>query len=146
MPAWVNEGYNDYARRMPAESRLLLREIAPARRGRSGSPGRWMAEEAERITAAIPRGSEVVALAVEGRSWSTQQLADQLRGWLAGGRDIALIIGGADGIDPALIARADRLWSLSPLTLPHPLVRIIVAEQLYRASTLLQGHPYHRGS
>jgi len=96
------------------------------------------------MLAAVPKGSRIVALDVEGKAWSTPQLARQLDGWMQGGRNIAILVGGPEGFDPACLAAAEQRWSLSPLTFPHPLVRIIVAEQLYRAHSLLQGHPYHR--
>lgn len=144
MPQWVTEGYNEYARRMPRECQLLLQEIAPAKRGKSGSVNQWMQEEGKRIMTALPENDYVVALEVGGRNWSTEQLADQLKNWQASGRDVSLLIGGPDGLSRECQQRADQQWSLSSLTLPHPLVRIVVAEQLYRAWTVLQNHPYHR--
>ncbi|MDO8828155.1 23S rRNA (pseudouridine(1915)-N(3))-methyltransferase RlmH [Methylophaga sp.] len=144
MPQWVTEGYNEYARRMPRECQLLLQEIAPAKRGKSGSANQWMQEEGKRIMTALPENDYVVALEVGGRNWSTEQLAEQLKNWQASGRDVSLLIGGPDGLSRECQQRADQQWSLSNLTLPHPLVRIVVAEQLYRAWTVLQNHPYHR--
>ncbi len=93
----------------------------------------------------LPKGARRVALEVNGSSWSTEKLAQRLKFWLESGQDIAILIGGPDGIEPALSASSDEKWSLSPLTLPHPLVRVLLAEQLYRAWTILKGHPYHRG-
>ena len=101
-------------------------------------------QEGEKILAAIPRGSRIVALEVNGRAWSTQQLAKQLDGWLHSGQDIALLIGGPEGLSDSCVARADVKWSLSPLTLPHPLVRVLLSEQIYRAYSILKNHPYHR--
>ena len=144
MPQWVIEGYNEYARRMPRECQLNLQEIAPSKRGKSGSSGQWMQEEGKRIMTALPQNDYVVALEVGGRNWSTEQLAEQLKNWQASGRDVSLLIGGLDGLSDECQQRADQKWSLSNLTLPHPLVRIVVAEQLYRAWTVLQNHPYHR--
>lgn len=144
MPQWVTEGYNEYARRMPRECQLLLNEIAPSKRGKSGSASQWMQEEGKRIMTALPENDYVVALEVGGRNWSTEQLAEQLKNWQASGRDVSLLIGGPDGLSRECQQRADQQWSLSSLTLPHPLVRIVVAEQLYRAWTVLQNHPYHR--
>ena len=144
MPAWVTDGYQEYAKRMPKECSLQLHEIAPAKRGKSGSAGQWMREEGERILAAIPDSHHVVALDVQGKSWSTEQLAEQLKNWLADGRDVSLIVGGPDGLMDECLKRANQRWSLSPLTLPHPIVRVVMAEQLYRAWTVLQNHPYHR--
>ncbi|WP_417548860.1 23S rRNA (pseudouridine(1915)-N(3))-methyltransferase RlmH [Methylophaga sp.] len=144
MPQWVTDGYNEYARRMPRECQLNLQEIAPAKRGKSGSAGQWIQEEGKRIMNALPENDYVVALEVGGRNWSTEQLANQLKNWQASGRDVSLLIGGPDGLANECQQRADQQWSLSNLTLPHPLVRIVVAEQLYRAWTVLQNHPYHR--
>lgn len=144
MPGWVNEGYETYARRLPRECRLELTEIAAGRRGRNADLARLLREEGERMLAAVPRGTRIGALEVEGRAWSTPQLSRQLEGWMSDGRDLALMVGGPEGLDAAVRERADFAWSLSPLTLPHPLVRVLVAEQLYRAWTLLTGHPYHR--
>lgn len=144
MPQWVMEGYNEYARRMPRECQLILQEIVPAKRGKSGSSGQWMQEEGKRIMTALPENDYVIALEVGGRNWSTEQLAEQLKNWQTLGRDVSLLIGGPDGLSLECQQRADQKWSLSNLTMPHPLVRIVVAEQLYRAWTVLQNHPYHR--
>ncbi len=143
MPGWVTTGYNDYARRMPPECRLELTEIAPGK-GR-GDPARTLADEEKRLLGPIGPDDAVIALAIDGHAWSTEQLAEQMRGWLADGRDRALLIGGPDGLGDACLSRSEQRWSLSPLTLPHPLVRVVVAEQLYRAMSLLKNHPYHRG-
>ncbi|HWP94643.1 MAG TPA: 23S rRNA (pseudouridine(1915)-N(3))-methyltransferase RlmH [Gammaproteobacteria bacterium] len=144
MPRWVEDGFRDYAARMPRECRLELVEVPLARRTAKSDVTRAVAQEGERMLAAAGAGARIIALAVEGRTLSTPQLAVELERWLAGGRDVALLVGGPDGLAPACLARAEWCWSLSPLTLPHPLVRIVVAEQLYRAWTLLAGHPYHR--
>lgn len=145
MPRWVRDGYEEYARRLAAECRLRLVEIAPGHRGRNSDLARTVRDEGERMLKAIPRDCLVLALDVEGRSWSTAQLAGQMQQWLASGRDTALLVGGPEGLSEACIRRADGRWSLSPLTLPHPLVRVLLAEQLYRAWSILRGHPYHRG-
>ena len=113
-------------------------------RGKGASAEVARREEGLRLLAALPKGAQLVALDERGTAWSTAQLARELAGWLGEGRDLALLIGGPEGLDEACRARADRLWSLSPLTFPHPLVRVILAEQLYRAWSLLGGHPYHR--
>ena len=144
MPGWVTRGYDEYARRLPRECRLELVEIAPGHRRKGADLARARRDEGIRVMDAIPGGAHVVALEVEGRAWTTGQLSQRLDDWLAGGRDIALLVGGPDGLDAACRERADEQWSLSPLTLPHPLVRVLVAEQLYRAWSILQGHPYHR--
>lgn len=143
MPGWVAAGFDDYARRLPPECSLRLIEIDPGRRGKD-SAAQALAVEGRRLLKSVPKGAGVIALERSGEAWSTEELANQLRGWLTGGRDQVLLIGGADGLARDCLERAEQHWSLSPLTLPHQLVRVIVAEQLYRAWSLLQGHPYHR--
>ncbi len=145
MPRWVQEGYDEYAKRLPAECSLQLVELPLGRRGKGADLTRALREEGERMLKALPRDSLVVALEVKGKTWSTEQLAIKLDGWMGGGRDVALLIGGPDGLADSCLQQADLLWSLSPLTLPHPLVRVVVAEQLYRAWSILRNHPYHRG-
>lgn len=144
MPDWVSSGYEEYAKRLPRECELVLREIAPARRGKNHEPVRWMEEEGERILTALHREDHAIALEVGGKPWSTPELAEQLARWMQNGRRVALLVGGPDGLSEACRKRANQLWSLSRLTLPHPIVRIIVAEQIYRAWSILQNHPYHR--
>ncbi|MDR9435945.1 MAG: 23S rRNA (pseudouridine(1915)-N(3))-methyltransferase RlmH [Thiohalophilus sp.] len=144
MPGWVQQGYEEYARRMPPECRLNLLEIPLAKRGKSSAVEQLKQQESEKLLAAVPKNSQLWALDGGGKSWSTEQLADQLRDWLQGGQDIALMIGGPDGLATGCLQQAAGRWSLSPLTLPHPLVRIIVAEQLYRAMSILKHHPYHK--
>ncbi len=145
MPAWVTAAYEEYAKRMPREMPLQLKELKPAQRSNaSGDTPRWLKTEAEHIDAAVPQNALRVVLDERGRSFPTRTLADHLKRWRNDGRDIAFIIGGADGLDDTIKSGADLLWSLSPLTLPHGLVRVVLAEQLYRASSLLAGHPYHR--
>ena len=144
MPRWVQEGYSDYARRMPAECALNLVEIPPGRRGKGMDTARAVREEGEKMLRVIPRDSRVVALDVGGRAWSTEQLAEQLAGWLGAGRDPCLLVGGPDGLAEQCLKRAQQRWSLSLLTLPHSLVRVVAAEQIYRAWSILRGHPYHR--
>ncbi len=144
MSAWVTQGFEEYARRLPTDCALQLVEIAAGKRGKNADIARITRDEGERTLAAIPKGALVVVLDVKGRAWSTEQLSQQLDGWLHDGRDIALLVGGPEGLAPECLARAEQRWSLSPLTLPHPLVRIVVAEQLYRAWSILNGHPYHR--
>jgi 23S rRNA (pseudouridine1915-N3)-methyltransferase len=144
MPAWITEGYREYARRLPPECSLRLVEIPPCKRRKTLSTERIREAEGRQLLAAIPEQSLVIALDVSGKPWSTQGLAERLRDWLQGGRDIALLVGGADGLSAACLARADLHWSLSAHTLPHALVRVVIAEQVYRAWSLLSGHPYHR--
>lgn len=144
MPDWVNRGVEEYRKRLPRDFALEVEEIAPGQRGKNADVARAMAAEAERIRARLRGGEHLVALEVGGKPWSTEQLAREADAWRLEGRDVALLVGGPDGLEPSLSASADQRWSLSPLTLPHPLVRILLAEQLYRAWTLLVGHPYHR--
>jgi 23S rRNA (pseudouridine1915-N3)-methyltransferase len=144
MPDWVDTAFREYAKRLPAECSLSLEEIEPAHRGKGANPEVARRVEGERLLAAIPRSSQVIALDGRGRPWSTEQLAEQLAGWLANGRGLALLVGGPDGLSKSCLARAERVWSLSSLTFPHQLVRVILAEQLYRAWSILKGHPYHR--
>lgn len=144
MPAWVTAGFEEYARRMPREMPLQLKELKPAQRSSAGDTARWLQTEAERINAAAPAGILRIVLDEHGRSFPTRVLAEHLERWRGDGRDVAFIIGGADGLAPELKTGAGLLWSLSPLTLPHGLVRVVLAEQLYRAASLLAGHPYHR--
>jgi 23S rRNA (pseudouridine1915-N3)-methyltransferase len=144
MPAWVNDGYREYARRLPRECSLSLTEIPLGQRAKSSAVERAIAEEGARMLAAIPANQRVIALDVKGRSWSTEQLAGQLGLWMQDGRNVSLLVGGPDGLSADCLVRAEQRWSLSPLTLPHPLVRVLLAEQLYRAWTVTTGHPYHR--
>lgn len=144
MPAWVTQGVEEYRKRLPRDFPLEIEEIAPGQRGRSADIGRAITLEAERIRSRLKGDEHLVALEVQGSPWSTEQLAGQAEAWRLQGRDVALLAGGPDGLAPALSAQAHQRWSLSPLTLPHPLVRVLLAEQLYRAWTLMVGHPYHR--
>jgi len=144
LPDWVNSGFREYQRRLRAPLALELEEIAVATRRAGESPERAVAREGEKMLAALSPRDHVVALAVEAPAMSTAQVSEWLAARLRDGKPLALLIGGPDGLSPECLARADRRWSLSPLTLPHALVRIVVAEQIYRAMSLLSGHPYHR--
>jgi len=144
MPAWVNQGVAEYSKRMPREWKLEWREIPLARRGKDANTQQLCAREGEQILKAVPAGDRVIALDVRGKRLSTEQLAAQLKDWQMSGDSYSLLIGGPDGLSPACLERADKRWSLSDLTLPHPLVRILLAEQLYRAWTITVNHPYHR--
>ncbi|MEQ1738328.1 MAG: 23S rRNA (pseudouridine(1915)-N(3))-methyltransferase RlmH [Methyloglobulus sp.] len=144
MPGWVKSGYDEYAKRLPRECELLLKEIPPGQRGKNCDVARTIKDEGERMNAAIPAGSHVVALDLSGKAWTTPELAVSLNRWLESGKHIALLIGGPDGLADSVKSRASEFWCLSALTFPHPLVRIIVAEQLYRAWSILHNHPYHR--
>ena len=144
MPGWVEQGVGEYRKRLPRDFSLEVIEIAPGARGKNADIARAVASEGERMRERLKGNEQLVALEVDGKPWSTEQLAEQAADWRLAGRDVALLVGGPDGIESGLSASADQRWSLSPLTLPHPLVRILLAEQLYRAWTLLVGHPYHR--
>ena len=144
MPKWVQEGYAEYAKRLPKSCALKLIELPMAARGKNNSVDNLKAEEAKRILAAVPKGARLVVLDEHGQQVTTKGLADKLEDWLGGGQDIALIVGGPDGLDKDIIQKAQWKWGLSNLTLPHPMVRILVAEQLYRAWSVTQNHPYHR--
>ncbi len=144
MPRWVNEAWTEYARRMPRNLRLDIREIPLKKRGKAGTTQRLKALESQALFTAMPAGARVIALDVEGRAWSTEELAANLEAWMGDGRDVGFMIGGPDGIAADITQKADNRWSLGPLTLPHPLVRVVIAEQLYRAWTITQNHPYHR--
>lgn len=143
-PEWINQGFETYARRMPRECSLQLVEIPTRHRGKAADKKRAVDKEGELLLRAIPDGAMVVALDASGDAWSTQQLADQIDDWRHEYQNVALLIGGAEGLAPSCLARAHRRWSLSALTLPHGLARVVAAEQLYRAWTILSGHPYHR--
>lgn len=144
MPGWVEAGYAEYAQRMPAEVRLELKEIPAGKRGKNADVARILQDEGQRLQAAIPKGAHVVAMDVKGKSFTTEQLAARLGEWMQSGQDIALLVGGPEGLSAECRDLAHEYWSLSALTFPHPLVRIIVAEQLYRAWSVLKNHPYHR--
>ena len=135
MPDWVTTATQDYMKRMPADCSIEIKEIKP-----DLSP----AKEAVKMSSAIPKGSRVIALDERGKDQTTQQLATQLANWRQEGVDIAFLIGGADGLDTSIKENAQALWRLSSLTLPHAMARVLLVEQLYRAWTILQGHPYHR--
>jgi len=144
MPAWVNQGYEEYAKRLNKDCQLKLIEIDMAKRGKTSSPLKYKAEEAKKIRAVLPKGSYLVSLDVKGKQPTTEKLAGKIDQWMHLGRDVSILIGGPDGIDEALLAESDEKMSLSHLTFPHPLVRVVLAEQIYRAWSLLNNHPYHR--
>lgn len=144
MPDWVEQGYAEYAKRMPRDCVVELVELPLAQRGKNTDIARAMEKEGEATLAAIGKGDQVIALDVKGKPWSTEQLAEQMAAWRMSGSNYCLLIGGPDGLAPQCLALAHSRWSLSALTLPHPLVRIVVIEQLYRACTILQNHPYHK--
>jgi 23S rRNA (pseudouridine1915-N3)-methyltransferase len=144
MPAWVEQGVVEYARRLPRELKLQWREIPVARRTGDATTGQLREREGQQILKALAGGDRVIALDVQGRRLSTQDLADRLRDWQMDGDNVSFVVGGPDGLSPGVLQRADQRWSLSDLTLPHPLVRVVLAEQLYRAWTITANHPYHR--
>jgi len=144
MPRWVDEAVEEYRKRLPPELKLELRDLPLGGRGRDTNPARAMAEEAKSIRGAMPARDRLVVLDVTGKAFTTEQLAQQLESWQMSGDNYSLVIGGPDGVDPSLLGEAQLRWSLSPLTLPHPLVRVVLVEQLYRAWTINAGHPYHR--
>lgn len=143
MPAWVSAGWADYARRMPHEFALELTELKPAPREGGKPVARLLAAEGARIASAC-RGTVVVALDERGQPWTTRMLADNLARWRDASRDVAFVIGSADGLADSIKRGAQAIVALSAMTLPHGLVRVLVAEQLYRAASILSGHPYHR--
>lgn len=144
MPAWIEEGFGEYAKRMPPECRIHLKEIKPVERSGSKTAETVMALERTKIEAAIPKGSRLIALDERGKDLTTVQLSQLLTQWQQDGRDVTFVIGGADGLDAGFKASADMLVRISSLTLPHGMVRVLLAEQLYRAWSITQNHPYHR--
>ena len=143
-PGWVAEGFAEYRKRLSHWLPLDLVEVEPGLRGKGRDAVRAMSDEGARVLAAVPKGALVVALDGRGRAWSSEALAQRLQHWRNGGRDLALLVGGPEGHAPDVLEAAEERWSLGPLTLPHMLVRLVVAEQLYRAAALLANHPYHR--
>jgi 23S rRNA (pseudouridine1915-N3)-methyltransferase len=142
-PAWADAAWDDFAKRFPADCRLELKALKAEPRAGKAAP-QCMAAEAQRLEAALPKGVRRVILDERGSRLTTAQLAERLQFWRGDGRDVALLIGGPDGLDPALKASADETLRLSDLTLPHAFARVLLAEALYRAWSLMQGHPYHR--
>lgn len=144
MPDWITDGFNEYAKRMPREAKIELVEIKPEPRTSGKTTVQIMEAEAQRISAALPASCLRIALDERGAAWTTRQLADKMRFWMGEGRDVAFIIGGADGLHESVKKSSQQLLALSALTLPHGMVRVLLAEQLYRAHSLLHNHPYHR--
>lgn len=143
-PEWVDAGADDYAKRLRGRCTLEIKTVPLARRTASTPVERAINDEGERMLAAVPAGTHVVALLETGKPWSTKELAAKLESWMQRSAPVALLVGGPDGLSEACVARANERWSLSNLTLPHGLVRVVVAEALYRAWSLLENHPYHR--
>lgn len=142
MPAWIDAGFAEYATRMPREMRVELIALKPA--PRSAGAGRAIEAEGKRILAAVPAGCTTVALDERGTPFRTTELARRLARWRQSARDVAFLVGGADGLAQSVKESSDTVWSLSTLTLPHGLARVVLAEQLYRAASILHNHPYHR--
>jgi 23S rRNA (pseudouridine1915-N3)-methyltransferase len=144
MPDWVEKGFNEYARRFPRDLPFELIEISAGKRGKNADITRILEREGEQMLAAVGKGNHIVTLEVTGQNWTTPQLAQQLERWKLDGRDVSLLVGGPEGLAPSCIAASQQRWSLSALTLPHPMVRIVMAEALYRAWSVTANHPYHR--
>lgn len=144
MPNWVETGYREYERRFNSEISLSLTEIPAGKRGKNADIKRILQKEGELTLAAVPKGNKIITLEVTGKAMTTPQLAQCMTKWQMDGRDISLLIGGPEGLAPSCIQASEQKWSLSPLTLPHPIVRVIVAESLYRAWSINTNHPYHR--
>lgn len=143
-PAWIQEGYRDYAKRLPSSCTLELVEIPAEKRTANADLQRIMDREGEKMLAAIKPGHHIIALDKGGKNWSSEELSEQLKSWLQNGKNIDLLVGGPEGISPQCLAKAHERWSLSNLTFPHLIVRLIVAEQIYRAHSILNKSPYHR--
>ncbi len=144
MPDWVEAGVAEYRKRLPPEIQFEIRELPLAKRGKNTDIRRAIAQEGEAMMAAIPRGDRIIALDVRGRSVSTESLAKSLSQWRMEGDNVSILVGGPDGLAAPCLSAAAEKWSMSAMTLPHPLVRVMFAEQLYRAWTILANHPYHR--
>ncbi|MGS0677110.1 23S rRNA (pseudouridine(1915)-N(3))-methyltransferase RlmH [Shewanella sp. 0m-4] len=144
MPDWVETGFKEYQRRFPRDMALELIEIPAGKRGKNADIARILQKEGELMLAAIPKGNHIVSLDLPGKNLTTPQLAEQMNKWLLDGRDVSLLIGGPEGLSPECKKAAAQSWCLSALTLPHPLVRVIVAESLYRGWSINNNHPYHR--
>ena len=144
MPDWVQTGFMEYLRRFPKDMPFELNEVTAGKRGKNADIKRILEKEGEAMLAATGKGNRIVTLDIPGQPWETPQLAQQLERWKLDGRDVSLLIGGPEGLAPACKAAAEQSWSLSALTLPHPLVRVLVAESLYRAWSITTNHPYHR--
>lgn len=144
MPDWVTRGFEEYQRRFPRDMALELIEIPAGKRGKNADIVRILNKEGEQMLATIPKSNHIVSLDLPGKNWTTPELASALSKWQLDGRDVSLLIGGPEGLSPACKAAAHQSWCLSALTLPHPLVRIVVAESLYRAWSVNTNHPYHR--
>lgn len=144
MPAWVKQAYHEYATRLPRQCELILKEIPAEKRTKKSQIKKIKIQESNQLLAAIPKNCFVIALDEQGKNWSTIQLSKNLQNWMMSGQDICLLIGGPEGLTQECLLAAQQRWSLSNLTFPHPFVRVIVAEQLFRAWSIIHNHPYHR--
>lgn len=144
MPKWVNEGVGEFTKRLPRDINLEFIEVALGNRSKNADLARAIKSESDAVLSFIDPKDWVIALEVKGKNWSTEQLAQELARWQMDGLNVALLIGGPDGLSSECRVRANQMWSLSALTLPHPIVRVVLAEQIYRAWSINQGHPYHR--
>ena len=144
MPRWVEDGWQEYAKRLPNELPLELVEIPLKKKKKNADVQRLIRQEGDAMLAKVQPGERIVTLEVHGKPWSTEQLAQELERWRLEARNVNLMVGGPEGLAPQVCERSEQRWSLSPLTLPHPLVRILLGEQIYRAWTVLNGHPYHK--
>ena len=145
MPSWVEDGVAEYTRRMPKDYAVEWVDIAPAKRG-TGSPQRYREQEGELIRSRLAKTDHMVALDISGTMISTEKIADKFDQWQMLGQSVSMVIGGPDGLDASVLERSSEQWSFGRITLPHPLVRVVLAEQLYRAWSVQAGHPYHRGN
>ena len=145
MPKWVELGYREYAQRMPNLCKLELVEVAAKKRGKNADTARILRDEAQALQAAIPKGTLTIALDRKGRHIATEELASNLQTWIDESQDVAILIGGPEGLDPVYLEQVSRKWSLSKMTFAHPVVRVMLAEQLYRAWSIIAKLPYHRG-
>ncbi len=144
MPAWVEAGFAEYRKRMPREITVEVKELPLGNRGKNQSASAAIVEEGKKMLAAIDDKDWVIALDLRGKNWTTEQLSGELERWKMNGANISFLIGGPDGLAKDCLNRAQQKWSLSALTLPHPVVRVVLMEQLYRAETVLNNHPYHK--
>lgn len=144
MPSWVVTAYQDYASRLPKECSLILKALPAKKRSKNSDLARIKRDEAQALLNAVPKNTRLCALDVQGAAWDTPALSTKLADWLQDGRDMAFLVGGPEGLTPEVLKQCELRWSLSALTFPHPLVRVILAEQIFRAWSLLNNHPYHR--
>lgn len=144
MPAWVQQGVEEYLKRMPSHCRVQVCEVAAVHRGKNADVNRILKAEGESLIKAVPKGCRMIALDRTGKQFDTPTLAGYLTGWMADGKDVALLIGGPEGLPNEVLQQSESTWSLSALTYAHPLVRVVLAEQLYRAWAITENHPYHK--